>query len=66
MNDWISVKDRLPEIEAYVLVHYENEKIKPIDIGYYSLAAKMWNVGYIKTGIVTHWMPLPAPPEGEE
>jgi hypothetical protein len=61
--DWISVEDRLPDKEIYVLCHYQNEVIKPIDVGFYSLLVKMWNVGYLKSGIVTHWMPLPEPPK---
>jgi hypothetical protein len=59
---WISVNDRLPDKEVYVLVHYVHEEIKPLDVGFYSLQAKMWNVGFMKTGIVTHWMELPQPP----
>lgn len=63
MNEWISVKDRLPDKEVYVLVYHSDEIIKPIDVGYFSLIAKMWNVGFMKSGIVTHSMPLPDPPE---
>lgn len=58
---WISVKDSIPDKEKYVLVFYKDSPIKQIDIGWYSLTTHMWNIGYIKTGIVTHWMPLPEP-----
>lgn len=65
---WISVKERLPEKpmnypdceirQCYFLVALDSTAV--ISCGY-DFDKKRWHHGYI----VTHWMPLPAPPEGE-
>ena len=62
MSEWISVKDRLPEPNTAVLVCRD---------GYYGseVAVAVYKDEYLKfiTGYnVTHWMPLPEPPESEE
>ncbi|MGM9683136.1 MAG: DUF551 domain-containing protein [Eubacteriales bacterium] len=59
-NQWISVKDRLPETEDEVLVLTisKNGNIN-VDKGYLA------NGRFVHRGRadVTHWMPLPEPPE---
>lgn len=59
MNDWISVKDRLPEYDEPVF-------------GYDGELADMGIVNYLNGEFfdlygddmnVTHWMPLPEPPK---
>ncbi len=52
---WIPVAERLPDIGAVVLAY---SKIAGIYVDYYEGEA----FGYFD---VTHWMPLPKPPEGE-
>lgn len=52
-DDWISVKDRLPEIKQEILVFGE----PGIFIDEYNGDMVVW---------ATHWMPLPEPPESEE
>jgi hypothetical protein len=61
MGEWISVKDRLPDYEAEVLI-YSPETL--IDLGSYSWRFERWrgSSGALVEGI-THWMPLPEPPE---
>ena len=64
MAEWISVKDRLPELNKLVLacntvgdieiVSYYNEKFMLYDGNEYP-----YEMRYI-----THWMPLPQPPKG--
>lgn len=69
-NEWISVEDRLPDSQADVLVvafWHENWQTM---IGWHSDTSKKWRVitphGEMEPGGVTHWMPLPEPPEKEE
>ena len=65
MNEWISAQDRLPEYMAAVLVCWKDSagerRVEPgrRDIGGW------WRVLGTRTKHVTHWMPLPAPPEEE-
>ncbi len=66
-NGWISVKDRLPR--ALELVLYFHELHGP-SIGYYDPACPKPGYQWIseewgdnKTARITHWMPLPKPPE---
>ena len=61
-TEWISVKDRLPEIMCDVLSY---EFRGDISIAY--LCEKEWRClesGDVMDGsCVTHWMPLPEPPK---
>ncbi len=64
MSEWISVKDRLPEDDSFVITINE--------FGYYRFLAfdgECWRTDDHKMmGLVvpvTHWMPLPEPP-GED
>ena len=65
VQEWISVKDRLPEDICPVLVALEGQNIA--FHGFYQ-DEKWWKVGAGTrpfTQKVTHWMPLPQPPKGE-
>ncbi len=70
VQEWISVKDRLPENRDDVLVcrTWWNETRNP-HIGWYNDVAQEWQIldsdGYYPCGKVTYWMPLPEPPKGE-
>lgn len=55
---WISVKDRLPEKGDRVLISYHDG----VSIGSYHRNDD-WHVIGIILRSVTHWMPLPKPPE---
>ena len=50
--EWISTKDRLPELEKEVLVYDSFGNM------YIGLITDGWKGLY-----VTHWMPLPEPPK---
>ncbi len=56
---WISVNDRLPDIDELCLLSMENRitKYRWVVIGYY-------HTNYDE--YVTHWMPLPEPPKESE
>ena len=71
MSNWISVKDSLPiSKDASVLVHFANGSIESVHIQYYFDditngcidGVQQYSKWYI-TAEVTHWMPLPEPPE---
>ena len=65
VQEWISVKDRLPENICPVLVVLEG--ISTAFNGWYH-DGKWWTAGAGTrpfTQKVTHWMPLPQPPKGE-
>lgn len=58
---WISVKDRLPEEFAPVIVCRKGGKVESgmLDVNGW------WKVYGTRTKNVTHWMPMPEPPEVE-
>ena len=67
-SEWISVEDRLPEDNVYVIVkggiaYYRRGK------GRYAVCGEWWTLtgerfpGRIIQWQVNHWMPLPTPPE---
>lgn len=63
VQEWISVKDRLPERFVYVLVMTDFGEAAVARIkgnGY-------WYIGWDNDQYagITHWMPLPEPPKGE-
>lgn len=78
---WISVKDRLPEAEQEVLVISRGWGDRLLYVGQYKkmeaqtspltgITSKesdwlLWGWSYLKEPQVTHWMPLPEPPKGE-
>ena len=75
-NDWISVKDRLPEPRTWVMVYikypspvfeiekgiHKTDNIKKMFYDGFYDALGEYKVG---DGKVTHWQPLPKPPKGE-
>lgn len=67
-SEWISVEDRMPEIGAMVLLcgKYENEVIIAYcATGYFDgiTYREHWGADINGTAEVTHWQPLPEPPE---
>lgn len=62
---WISVEDRLPEQGGAYIIY-----AGIVGIAWYKKGSQLWEspsglVTEISDGLVTHWMPLPAPPEVE-
>jgi hypothetical protein len=56
--EWISVDDRLPEEYTYVAVQLLNGSCD-VDIANYG------QLGFYSQCDITHWMPLPEPPQPE-
>jgi uncharacterized protein DUF551 len=59
MTEWISVKDRLPDTDHYVLC-YQDKAACSIKVGFRSTVSRVWFPNLDK---VTHWMPLPEFPK---
>lgn len=73
-EDWISVKDRLPEPRTWVMVYIKYPSpVFEIERGIHKTGniKKMFYDGFRKdkfvygSGTITHWQPLPEPPKGE-
>ena len=78
MNEWISVKDRLPEDDLNIKKCINGEHFGFLTVLVYNGVVKQSNRFYSKasrfglpetegwewsSSNVTHWMPLPEPPE---
>ena len=74
--EWISVKDRLPDLDAEVLVYvngnsFNNGPYSDIGISYLTkyygdrYEGWDWSCTMSNQEVVTHWMLLPEPPKGE-
>lgn len=63
MTKWINVKERLPKENEWVIVGGKNIVDTGIltDKKFYHLDIKYCELAY-----VTHWMPLPNPPNNDE
>lgn len=60
---WISVDDKLPEPHKTVFAHRENGSIELMHLVRYG----KWSIPESKyLPRVTHWMPLPAPPDRQQ
>lgn len=62
MSEWISVKERLPERFEPVLVCREKNGSPYVEQGHKDVG-EWWKVYGTRTKHITHWMPLPEPPE---
>lgn len=65
MSEWINVKDRLPRSREVVVTcdRYGNMKIASCTAGEFLYYDEESYPHYLKG--ITHWMPLPELPEGE-
>lgn len=60
MSEWISVERYYPK-RGRVLVYFPSESTSVMDALFDSI--DFWVDGTKRTKAVTHWMPIPAPPE---
>ena len=75
VQEWVSVKDKLPPYNHNVLVYRPNMAMKILVDnydGYYGEDDDEWHEGWARYGndihgkpIITHWAYLPQPPKGE-
>ena len=66
VQEWISVKDRLPEPWKQVLIYSRYDFCEvALYIGIPGKWRVTWNHDMLDADSVTHWMPLPEPPKGE-
>ena len=75
VQEWISVKDRLPPYNHDVLVYRPNMASKILVdcyVGYYGEDDGEWYEGWVRYGkdihnkpLITHWAEMPLPPKGE-
>lgn len=70
MSEWINVKDKLPPFNTDVLTIDFNSKWPDICVAVRNDQSMIeepdyWSCYYGQRENVTHWMPLPEPPEKE-
>ena len=66
VQEWISVKDRLPEEKVDCIVRYQHAYCDTD--GYWAIGMCFYDgekFQFYPAYKVTHWMPLPQPPKGE-
>lgn len=68
MSEWISVEDRLPIGEDHLLYLNDGVELPGCVVGYWGRLTASWMVNSEREyGLpVTHWMPLPSPPDTKE
>ena len=57
VQQWISVKDRLPEVAGWYIVFYNESAMQ---VAFFKGKTWPFNNNY---HTITHWMPLPEPPK---
>ena len=66
VQEWISVKDRLPEEKVNCIVHYKHDYYN--NDGYWAIGFCFYDGEKFRIDLgykVTHWMLMPHPPKGE-
>lgn len=64
VQEWVSVDDRLPEEKVDCIVHYKHAYCN--NDGYWAIGICFYDGEKFRIDLaykVTHWMPLPEPPE---
>lgn len=59
MGEWIAVEDRLPDGEGNVLLYVAG---RGVIVGWMKYT-KVWRPLWLEGEEVTHWQPLPPPPQ---
>ena len=67
VQEWVSVKERLPQEKVYCIVHYKHAYCDNDD--YWAIGICFYDGEKFQMGLsykVTHWQYLPQPPKGCE
>lgn len=62
---WIKCSERLPDVLTNVIIYVYDDSFNEILIGHLDIK-KQWDSLYEYDAPVTHWMPLPDPPNKKE
>ena len=66
VQEWISVKERLPEESGMYIVTANDGHAQRVSFVQWQKKNRMWNLtGARSYWRVTHWQPMPQPPKGE-
>ena len=65
MADWIKTSERLPKIFQPVIVCRNKNGAPVVEAGSMDVNG-WWHIYGTRTKNVTHWMPLPEPPEVDD
>ena len=69
VNRWIPCSERLPEVDTDVIVFYSSWRDKTIQVAHLNYDKLTFELSdgeyHFPASAVTHWMPLPEPPEKE-
>ena len=66
VQEWISVKDRLPEESGMYIVTANDGHAQRVSFVLWQKKNRVWNLtGARSYWRVTHWQPMPQPPKGE-
>ena len=68
VQEWVSVDDRLPEESGFYLVFADLERSEVLPYSKKYQAFNAFDDNYSEENVipVTHWMPMPEPPEREK
>lgn len=64
--EWIKIKDKLPPNGEYVLVWDRHELVVKMDYYTHPNNNKPFGWSWVKQDVVTHWQPLPLPPQTDK
>lgn len=62
-NNWIKIENGIPNQSGRYLIYGPRLLSPNIYDAYFSLEEKTWGRELNYTELVTHWMPLPEPPQ---